>query len=45
MSRGTLQPMTSATLGQRRVIQALRAPGAYHDPHLADEMERELASG
>jgi transcriptional regulator len=30
---------------QRRVIQALRAPGTYHNPRLADEMERALASG
>jgi predicted FMN-binding regulatory protein PaiB len=30
---------------QRQVIQALRAPGAYHNPRLADEMERALASG
>ena len=30
---------------QRRVIQALRAPGAYHNPRLADEMQRALASG
>ncbi len=28
---------------QRRVIQALRAPGAYNSPRLADEMERALA--
>ncbi len=28
---------------QRRVIQALRAPGAYSSPRLADEMERALA--
>ncbi len=28
---------------QRRVIEALRAPGAYHNPLLADEMERTLA--
>lgn len=27
---------------QRRVIDALRAPGAYHNPPLADEMERAL---
>jgi len=25
---------------QRRVIAALRAPGPYHDPALADEMQR-----
>ena len=30
---------------QRRVIDALRAPGAYHNPRLADEMHRTLASG
>jgi len=30
---------------QRRVIRALRAPGAYHNPRLANEMERALASG
>jgi transcriptional regulator len=30
---------------QGRVIQALRAPGAYHNPRLADEMERALATG
>jgi transcriptional regulator len=30
---------------QRRVIQALRAPGACHNPRLADEMERALARG
>jgi transcriptional regulator len=29
---------------QQRVIQALRAPGAYHNPRLADEMQRALAS-
>ena len=28
---------------QRRVIHALRAPGAYRNPRLADEMERALA--
>jgi transcriptional regulator len=28
---------------QRRVIEALRAPGAYHNPQLADEMQRALA--
>ncbi len=28
---------------QQRVIKALRAPGAYHNPRLADEMERTLA--
>jgi transcriptional regulator len=28
---------------QQRVIQALRAPGAYHNPRLAEEMERALA--
>jgi transcriptional regulator len=28
---------------QQRVIQALRAPGAYHNPRLADEMHRALA--
>jgi transcriptional regulator len=28
---------------QQRVIQALRAPGAYHNPGLADDMERALA--
>lgn len=27
---------------QRQVIEALRAPGAYHHPELADEMERVL---
>jgi transcriptional regulator len=27
---------------QRRVIDALRAPGGYHNPRLADEMERVL---
>jgi transcriptional regulator len=30
---------------QRQVIQALRGPGTYHNPRLADEMERALASG
>ena len=30
---------------QRQVIQALRAPGAYHHPRLADEMEHALAGG
>jgi transcriptional regulator len=30
---------------QRQVIRALRNPGAYHNPRLADEMERALASG
>jgi transcriptional regulator len=30
---------------QRLVIAALRAPGAYHNPRLADEMEHALASG
>jgi transcriptional regulator len=30
---------------QRRVIEALRAPGAYRNPGLADEMERALAIG
>jgi transcriptional regulator len=29
---------------QQRVLQALRAPGAYHNPRLADEMQRALAS-
>jgi len=28
---------------QQRVLQALRAPGAYHNPRLADEMQRALA--
>jgi transcriptional regulator len=28
---------------QQRVVQALRAPGAYHNPRLAAEMERTLA--
>jgi transcriptional regulator len=28
---------------QQQVIRALRAPGAYHNPQLADEMERALA--
>ena len=28
---------------QRRVIAALRAPGAYHHPALADDMERSIA--
>jgi transcriptional regulator len=28
---------------QRRVIEALRAPGAYQNPRLADEMQRALA--
>jgi transcriptional regulator len=28
---------------QQRVIRALREPGAYHSPRLADEMERALA--
>jgi transcriptional regulator len=28
---------------QRRVVQALRAPGAYCNPRLADEMQRALA--
>lgn len=28
---------------QQRVIQALQAPGAYHNPPLADEMRRALA--
>jgi transcriptional regulator len=28
---------------QQRVIQALRAPGAYHNPRLAEEMQRALA--
>jgi transcriptional regulator len=28
---------------QQRVVRALRAPGAYHNPRLADEMERTLA--
>ena len=30
---------------QRRVLRALRAPGAYHNPRLADEMQRALAGG
>jgi transcriptional regulator len=30
---------------QRRVISALRAPGAYHNPPLAAEMRRVLADG
>jgi transcriptional regulator len=30
---------------QRRVIEALREPGAYHHPELADEMERVLFDG
>ncbi len=29
---------------RRRVIEALREPGPYHHPALADEMERELRS-
>ena len=29
---------------QLRVIAALRAPGPYHHPALADDMERSLAS-
>jgi hypothetical protein len=28
---------------RQRVIEALRAPGAYHNPGLADEMQRALA--
>jgi transcriptional regulator len=28
---------------QQRVIAALRAPGPYHHPALADEMERSIA--
>jgi transcriptional regulator len=28
---------------QRRVIQALRTPGGYHNPRLANEKERALA--
>jgi transcriptional regulator len=28
---------------RQRVVRALRAPGAYHNPRLADEMERTLA--
>jgi hypothetical protein len=28
---------------QQRVIQALQAPGAYHNPQLAEEMQRALA--
>jgi len=27
---------------QRRVMQALRSPGAYYNPRLADEMQRAL---
>jgi transcriptional regulator len=30
---------------QRRVIAALRAPGAYHNPRLAEEMDHALAGG
>ena len=30
---------------QQRVIHALRAPGAYHNPRLAEEMERTLLGG
>lgn len=30
---------------RRRVIDALRAPGPYRHPQLADEMERELGDG
>ena len=44
---GAQPPHFAAASGaetQRRVIRALRAPGAYHNPRLADEMERALAS-
>ena len=35
-----------ASQSQRQVLDALRRPGAYHQPRLADEMERALrASG
>jgi transcriptional regulator len=30
---------------QRRVMEALRAPGPYHHPRLADEMQRALSGG
>jgi transcriptional regulator len=30
---------------RQRVIRALRAPGVYHHPRLADDMERALAGG
>jgi transcriptional regulator len=30
---------------QRRVIEALRAPGRYHNPRLADEMRHALGAG
>lgn len=30
---------------RRRVIEELRAPGPYHHPELAEEMERELEAG
>jgi transcriptional regulator len=30
---------------QQRVIHALRAPGPYHHPRLADEMQRALGAG
>jgi len=30
---------------QRRVMQALRVPGAYYNPRLADEMRRVLGEG
>jgi transcriptional regulator len=29
---------------QQRVVRALRAPGAYHNPRLADEMQRALGN-
>jgi transcriptional regulator len=32
-------------VSQRQVIEALRAPGPYQHPELADEMERELFKG
>ncbi len=30
---------------QQRVMRALRAPGLYHNPRLADDMQRALAGG
>lgn len=30
---------------QQQIIKALRAPGPYHHPRLADEMQRALAGG
>ena len=30
---------------QQRVIEALRAPGTYHNPRLAEEMSRALSDG